>query len=954
MAMVINSNIMSLNAQRNLTASQGEQNQAMERLSSGKRINSAADDAAGLAISNRMTSQVRGLDQAVRNANDGISLIQTAEGALQESTNILQRMRELSIQSANGIYADGDRESLNAEVEQLKSELTRIAETTTFNGLQILDGSLGDIDLQVGSEANQTIGLSIGEGFSSDKLGASDTTESSGEFTLSQSTKAAESGTAGSLNALNEGDLTINGVAVPQSDLLDLVSTSDNKASALAYAEAINSVSDETGVVASATTEANLGGVTITGSLDLGVLTVTENVPTEESGLTLTAGDLVIDGIDMAGTYGADSGSGPQTFKEKFVTDLNDELANKGSDVRVALDSAGTNLIMTTTATDGVIDINSDGTLSDNVAQISLGAWAPNATNSVTLGAGDLVINGVDLVGADITADMSVAAAVVELNDTIGSQTWEFYEVDATNIGIRSNNGAQEFTVYTDGGLTNGPTIAGIDTSGGADDVATFTTVSLGTGSLATAGTTTPTVALMNFDGGTAIETEVVAAEVTLGAGDLTINDQDITGTFSSQQELADLITASAADTGVTAAIVSNELVLTAADGRNIEIVNDGDVNVSTEDTDKVVFELGNYDLNSASGTVYSGTVTLDGNEIEIGGNDTSGFNTAETISALQQTAMTNPTTQNGTTFETLEDGELLVNGYTVDFDAAGFTGNSLVDDDASAQAIADAINTTAGLKDEVTATATTVMNLGAVSAASADPTFALTINGQTIDIEDSISEGDSNGYLVGKLNAAFADALAPSTSAGLVASVNDDGELLITADDGRNVTVQVENLRDHTESVLGNLDTTTGSNTVAYTTKGTVSLSGDGANVVGDIEGSKSYLAGIERDGDTIAAVDISTQAGAQDAIEVIDRALNQINEARSDLGAANNRLDFTISNLSNVSENTAAARSRIEDADFAAESAALSRAQVLQQAGTAMLAQANAAPQQVLSLLQ
>jgi len=163
MAMVINSNIMSLNAQNQLTKSQNDLNTSMERLASGKRINSAADDAAGLAIANRMTSQIRGLDQAVRNANDGQALIQTAEGALDETTNILQRMRELSIQSANGTYDSGNRSTLNAEVMQLQEELTRIAETTNFNGQKLLDGSLGELVLQVGSEANQTISAEIGK-----------------------------------------------------------------------------------------------------------------------------------------------------------------------------------------------------------------------------------------------------------------------------------------------------------------------------------------------------------------------------------------------------------------------------------------------------------------------------------------------------------------------------------------------------------------------------------------------------------------------------------------------------------------------------------------------------------------------------------------------------------------------------------------------------------------------
>ena len=161
MPLMINSNIASLNAQRQLTSAGAELDQASERLSSGKRINSAGDDAAGLSIANRFTSQIRGLDQAVRNANDGISLIQTAEGALDESTNILQRMRELSVQSSNGIYSDSDRATLDAEVQQLVAELDRISETTSFNGQKILDGSQGSIELQVGSEANETISFEI-------------------------------------------------------------------------------------------------------------------------------------------------------------------------------------------------------------------------------------------------------------------------------------------------------------------------------------------------------------------------------------------------------------------------------------------------------------------------------------------------------------------------------------------------------------------------------------------------------------------------------------------------------------------------------------------------------------------------------------------------------------------------------------------------------------------------
>ncbi len=163
MALVINTNVASLNAQRNLGKTQQKLAQALQRLSSGLRINSAKDDAAGLAISDRMTSQIRGLNQAARNANDGISLSQTAEGALQETTNMLQRMRELAVQSANDTNTAEDRASLDAEFQSLKEEIDRIAITTAFNGKTILTGSYASnaFIFHVGAEADQVISLTI-------------------------------------------------------------------------------------------------------------------------------------------------------------------------------------------------------------------------------------------------------------------------------------------------------------------------------------------------------------------------------------------------------------------------------------------------------------------------------------------------------------------------------------------------------------------------------------------------------------------------------------------------------------------------------------------------------------------------------------------------------------------------------------------------------------------------
>lgn len=171
MALTVNTNIASLNTQKNLNKASDALSTTMQRLSSGLKINSAKDDAAGLQISNRLTSQINGLNVATKNANDGISIAQTAEGAMQESTNILQRMRELSLQSANGSNSAEDRASLQAEYAQLTTELTRIAETTTFGGRNLLDGSFGTTSFQVGANANETINVTLGN-VSATKIGS--------------------------------------------------------------------------------------------------------------------------------------------------------------------------------------------------------------------------------------------------------------------------------------------------------------------------------------------------------------------------------------------------------------------------------------------------------------------------------------------------------------------------------------------------------------------------------------------------------------------------------------------------------------------------------------------------------------------------------------------------------------------------------------------------------------
>ena len=249
MSSVINTNISSLNSQRNLSSSQSSLATSLQRLSSGLRINSAKDDAAGLAISDRMSSQIRGMTQATRNANDGVSLAQTAEGALASSGDILQRIRELAVQSSNATNSSSDRQALQTEVGQLGSELNRIAQTTSFNGQALLDGTMGTANFQVGADANQMISAS----------GANFTTSTYGN-NQSNSGAAAVS-KAG--NALKGGDISVAGSIGKESF------TVADGASAKSIATSVNALTSKTGVTATAKTEVTLKPVEGSFTLEL-------------------------------------------------------------------------------------------------------------------------------------------------------------------------------------------------------------------------------------------------------------------------------------------------------------------------------------------------------------------------------------------------------------------------------------------------------------------------------------------------------------------------------------------------------------------------------------------------------------------------------------------------------------------------------------------------------------
>jgi len=433
---ILNTNLSAISAQNSLRTTGLNQNTAMERLSSGIRINSAKDDAAGLAISTRMTANIRGLSAAIRNANDGISLTQTAEGSLASISDNLQRIRELAVQSANTGNNESDRGALNTEARQLVSEIDRIANNSQFNGIKLLDGSFQNQSLQVGAgnDANDRIAISIGSAKVS-ALGIG--SNSSYSRTLSQ-------GGVVPTGALVSGSLSINGAQIGAS-VTDGVSYAFAEGSAISKAAAINAASGLTGVTAkvSATT---LDGVSAPRSLT-----------------GTTTGDVLINGVDI-GPIGATNGP-----------------ADRGTQVAAAINakSSQTGVLATSNTTTGVVSLKAtDGrniTISTTTAGAAETGLATSANPTTKVGAaitttaamatGDLNINGVDI--GPLTASANVATQAGKVADAINAKTY-LTGVSALSDGISaftltSVNG-KAITTYV---ANNGGTATGLTGSSG-------------------------------------------------------------------------------------------------------------------------------------------------------------------------------------------------------------------------------------------------------------------------------------------------------------------------------------------------------------------------------------------------------------------------------------------------------------------------------------------------------
>ncbi|MBU2862937.1 flagellin [Reinekea forsetii] len=820
MPQIINSNIASLTAQRNLNSSQSANSTALERLSSGLRINSAKDDAAGLAISTKFESQVKGLNVAIRNAGDGISLAQTAEGALGAMTENLQRIRELAVQSSNATNSDDDRVALQQEVQQLMAEVTRTAEETNFNGRNLLDGSF-EGTFQIGSNAGNTVEVKISE-LTADKLGSS-----------------AQAGVSASGNSsqLGNGDLVINGESIRASvSGDDTLSFEGKEYSGISKAAAINSVSDQTGVVATVDENIVLGS-------DMATSTAT--------GSAAAAATISLNGvsIDIEGTDNADDSAKAAT-RGSVIESINAKseqtgvvASDGGNDGGVILTASdGRNITVTSAATNnlsvyGLADSDTAGTAAVQ-SQAGFTLTSKNSSIDIEISGGNGTGNG-DITNSGLTAGTYTAQTAAT-----SSTKQEVNGVDGAWVTVNTTNGTAALltAAATAGSLTIG-TAAG-DTL--ADLQAAFDDAGFDV-----------TVAADTQEGIAVAVNEAKASEKRIGDGDLVINGVAIKAS-SSLDDTASDTTAGSSD-GAASAIAIAATINKAS----------GDTGVTAEvNATEVVGGAKN-----ALGLVESdGTAGVLGTDVVAG-------------ASIQ----------------------LTVNGVNV----------SLVETEDYEKNKAGAIT--------------------AINEVSGQTGVIATDNGETLTLT-----------------------AADGRNISLFADSADAGESLIDLNTHiNNFGLSADNVGQNTGTTgvkaftyASGAETTYGTVTLSSAKSFDVSFGTAGAQALED-SGLTAGTFGGGQDGTFLKDVDISTFQGAQDAITAIDNALSTVTSQRAELGALQNRFESTSSNLQITSENLSAANSRIRDADFAAETAELSRTQVLQQAGISILAQANQRPQQVLSLL-
>ena len=793
MSLRINYNLASSSAQRGLGTSQDLYSRMASRLSTGLRINQAADDTAGMAVSEKLKNQVRGLNQAQRNAQDSVSMLQTAEGALTETHGILARIRELAVQSANDTLTVSDRANLQAEADQLVAEVDRIASSTQFNGITLLNKN-SSVSLH-----NSGLGLTF-------QIGAN-----SGN-TLGVTLSAVRSQDLGDVQTLNAAHAVTGGAKT-----IDVGS-----ATAVNYNATVDTAFDVRDAI-------NAAGGDITASVKNGKLRL-------ESSAAVSA-VFANDGGDLQSTLFATNATVNTVASSTSLEDL-------------GVSASGT---MTITATSGTITgattltnlgINSGDTL---VLGLSKAAGTGGAAGTMTLAdlgvtaGGTLTLAFADA-GVSPTETRSIAVTY-QTSDTLSA------------LASRIDTAVTEAAALTASGST------------GTDTLAVTVGGSAGSGAITLTGNTTA------YSGGT----------LTINAGTILTDLADSNSGSGSLISKLNLTTITGATTGTTSA--SSATVNTAAF------------------TESVTYTVGS----EADLTAFAA-----GLQTAIQGAGAIGTSTAFDVTSA--TAVINGSNQLAI------DVSPSSNGVTI----ATITGSG-----------------TNALR--------TLFGLGAAPA-SATATSAMNVAAQTETATVSYTTSDTLSTIATKIATAVTGIGQVGTSliagnAGAAASFNAGTSMIDITGVDTDTTLTFSSGALRTALNLAAPDTATASGTT----------SSSAAIVQNAYRLSSSALTGVTSiSSSSSGSIDISTQTAASAAISTLDSAINQVSTARANIGAIENRLDSTSRSLAVASENTAAANSRIADADIAQSMSEMVRAQILQQAGISVLAQANQAPSLVLQLLR
>ena len=999
----INTNMSAMAAQQNMQKQNKELDDAMARLSSGLRINSAADDAAGSAIASKMEAQVRSLDVAIRNSYDAISMTQTAEGALGEMENILQRVRELSVQAANSTLSVTDREMIQSEVDALVNELDAISNNTHFNNVKLLDGSNADVVFQIGMNASDSLKVNL-QNTDSLSLGLSGST---GVTSLTSSRMLK---TTYNLTPIAASDIKLNGFDAFASDFGENLSdAATNTAKTIAdkinlntgthgaQANAFNTFTSEAMGTFNMTADFTINSATVSrassyselvGNINEAVSGVTAALNSDNS-ITLsnkTGADIIINGGATVGfTSSAETFTG---FIELFNLDGSEVTIEAGSVKNGYTGGAGT-----------LADVQALG-----FNEFSTGGILESDTVSGTaLQSNEVKINDV-LIGSSLTGGANhIAEAINEKTAQHGvtanaknelEVTFDYSANPTTNTDFKINGQSVDFSNATGAAAVvtavNNASIGDIRASANADGTVKFTSES------------GVDIILANSDNDMMVSAkDIHGKSITNGFSNGTYDLDALLDNFTvvaAANQAIDTSSSTIIGEVVNSRVVMTQHATTDMTSGTAKLKVFGTDTAGNAISEELTFTnpsdtfdqiQGNTIFHTITSLMVSGTGVAANIDVGLNGNATT-----DTLRA----AATGPAAANGVAsnlrnntdingFVTITNSANNTAGYTIT--GTGFNGETITENITSVSTTTVTGKTLFKSVTEVKALADTTTNSNTLAvgttthSASAIASMSASTAAGTVDISASTALANLNGavvtlssagdYSTASNNVTFTvtgtDAFGSAVSEDILYA-GDNIELhgttkfnsitSIVTDKALQAGATMEiglALNGDRVEALGNVTLQNGDNSpIKIDAIGTDSIE-NGINSTGTVEtilqkiGVKNQSQSFEVQGQ---GVSVSTEAQASSSLSKIDKAIDQLSLFRSSFGAVENRIDASINNLTTLKVNTEAAKSRIQDADFAAETSKMTKSQILSQAATSMLAQANASKQNLLALLQ